>query len=67
MEKRLKKAADSLWTSKMRYVSQLCTEVWTEDNQKKNTGMNVVQKAQNKILRVLSNPIRLAGLEYASM
>ena len=57
--KGLKKVADSIWTSKLRYGLQLCTEVRTDESQKKNTDMIRVQKAQNRLMRVLTKTRRM--------
>ncbi len=50
-QKRLQRIVDSLWTSKLRYGLQLCTEVTEE--QPKSQLATMVQRAQNKMLRVL--------------
>ena len=47
-DKSLRKVADSLWTSKMRYGLQLCQEVRTREEQSKNTNMAMLQKAQTE-------------------
>ena len=52
--KGLRKITDSLWTSKLRYGLQLCNEVRTEDEQPKCIEMGTIQKAQNRMLRVLT-------------
>jgi hypothetical protein len=44
---------DSLWTSKLRYGLQLCTEVRLTEEQPKSQLVTMVQRAQNKMLRVL--------------
>jgi hypothetical protein len=59
--------ANSLWTSKMRYGLQQCTEVGTEENQKKNTDMKVVQKAHNRLLRVLTRTRRMDRTKIKDM
>ena len=51
----LRKISDSLWTSKLRYGLQLCTEVRSNEAQSKNTELIKVQRAQNRLLRVLTN------------
>ena len=58
-EKGLKKITDSLWNSKLRYGLQLCAEVRTSENQSKNTELLKLQKAQNRMLRVLTKTRRL--------
>jgi hypothetical protein len=52
-KKRLQRIVDSLWTSKLRYGLQLCTEGRLTEDQPKNQVVAMVQKAQNKMLRVL--------------
>jgi hypothetical protein len=52
-KKKLHKVVDSLWTSKLRYGLQLCTEVRLTEEQPKSQYMTMVQRAQNKMLRVL--------------
>ena len=44
---------DSLWTFKLRYGLQLCTEERQTEEQPKNQLVTMVQNAQNKMLRVL--------------
>ena len=51
--KKLRKIVDSLWTSKLRYGLQLWATVRTEDTETKKNLVVEVQKAQNKLLRVL--------------
>jgi len=53
VKKRLQCIVDSLWTSKLRYGLQLCTEARLTEDQPKNQGVTMVQRAQNKMLRVL--------------
>ena len=53
-DKGLKKVADSLWSSKMRYGLQLYQEVRTTDEQTKSNIMTMLQKAQNRMLRTLT-------------
>ena len=52
-KKKLHKIVDSLWTSKLRYGLQLCTEVRLNEDQPKSQYLTMVQRAQNKMLRVL--------------
>ena len=52
--KGLKKVADSIWTSKMRYGLQLYQEVRTRPEQLKSTKIMMLQKAQNRMLRTLT-------------
>ena len=52
-KKRLQRIVDSLWTSKLRYGLQLCTEVRLSEDQPKNQMVTMVQRSQNKMLRVL--------------
>ena len=54
----LKKVADSLWTSKLRYGLQLISEVRTNEDQTKNTMMASIQKAQNRMMRSLTGTWR---------
>ncbi len=42
-----------MWTSKLRYGLQLCTEVRLTEEQPKSQLVTMVQRAQNKMLRVL--------------
>jgi hypothetical protein len=51
----------------MRYGLQLFTEVRTEENQKKNTDLNVIQKAQNRLLRVLMRTRRMDRTKIKDM
>jgi hypothetical protein len=48
----LHRIVDSLWTSKLRYGLQLCTEVRITEEQPKSQLVTMVQRAQNKMLRV---------------
>ena len=50
---KLRKIVDSLWTSKLRYGLQLWATLRTEDTETKKNLVVEVQKAQNKLLRVL--------------
>ena len=52
-KKNLHRIVDSLWTSKLRYGLQLCTEVRLTEEQPKSQLVTMVQRAQNKMLRVL--------------
>jgi hypothetical protein len=52
-KKRLQRIVDSLWTSKLRYGLQLCTEVRLTEDQPKNQVVTMAQRAQNKMIRVL--------------
>jgi len=52
-KKRLQRIVDNLWTSKLRYGLQLCTEVRLSEDQPKNQVVTMVQRAQNKMLRVV--------------
>ena len=52
-KKKLRRVVDSLWTSKLRYGLQLCTEVRLTEEQPKCQMMTKVQIVQNKMLRVL--------------
>jgi hypothetical protein len=52
-KKNLHRIVDSLWTSKLRYGLQLCTEVRLTEEQPKSQLVAMVQRAQNKMLRVL--------------
>jgi hypothetical protein len=53
-KKNLHRIVDSLWTSKLRYGLQLCTEVRLTEEQPKSQLVTMVQRAQNKMLRVLN-------------
>jgi hypothetical protein len=55
----VKKITGSLWTSKLRFGQNLCNDVRTEEDQPKNTDMILVQKAQNRKLRVLTKTCRV--------
>ena len=65
--KGLKKISDSIWTSKLRYGLQLCTEVRTDETQSKHTELLNVQKAQNRLLRILTNTRRGDHTRIADM
>ena len=47
--------AQAIWMSKMRYGLQLCTNVRTEEPERKNANMKSLQVAQNKLMRLLTN------------
>ena len=47
----IKKVADSIYTSKIRYGLQLCAKVRMYEDEKKDGLMKELQKTQNKILR----------------
>ena len=66
-EKGLRKITDSLWTSKLRYGLQLCATVRTNENQPKNTEVTKLQKAQNRMLRVLTKTKRLERKRITDM
>ena len=51
--KQLQKGANSIWTSKLRYGLQIYSKVRTQDDIPNSASMEALQKAQNKILRVL--------------
>ena len=51
--KQLKKVANSLWSSKLRYGLQLYSKVRIQETEPKNVLMESLQVAQNKLLRVL--------------
>ncbi len=48
LKKRLQRIVDSLWTSKLRYGLQPCTEVRLTEDQPKKQVVAIVQRAQNK-------------------
>ena len=52
---RLKKVADGIWTSKLRYGLQLYGKVRTSDTDPTNSTIKKLQTAQNKLARVLEN------------
>ena len=54
-QNKLKKVADSIWTSKLRYGLQLYGAVRTKDSDPTNGLMTKLQVTQNKLLRVLEN------------
>ena len=65
--KGLKKVADSIWTSKLRYGLQLLQEVRTKEEQLKNAGMSLIQKAQNRLLRTLNRKKRIDHVSITDM
>jgi hypothetical protein len=56
-KKKLRKVVDSLWTSKLRYGLQLCTEVRLTEEQSKIQYMTMAQGSQNKTLRILDGTL----------
>ena len=54
---KLRKVVDSLWTSKLRYGLQLCTEVRLTEEHPKSQYMTMVQRSQNKMLRILDGTL----------
>jgi hypothetical protein len=54
---KLRKIVDSLWTSKLRYGLQLCTEVRLTEEQPKSQYMTMAQRSQNKMLRILDGAL----------
>jgi hypothetical protein len=50
---RLRKVVDSIWTSKLRYGLQLWATVRTENSDAVKKLVSEVQKAQNRLLRIL--------------
>ena len=50
----IKKVADSIYTSKIRYGLQLCAAVRMSEEEKKDGLMKVMQTTQNKMLRFLN-------------
>ena len=52
---RLKKVADGIWTSKLRYGLQLYGKVRTNNTDPMNSTIKKLQIAQNKFARVLEN------------
>jgi hypothetical protein len=52
--KELRKVADSLWSSKMRYGLQTYQEVRASEEKPKSTIMSMLQKAQNRMLRTIT-------------
>ena len=51
-QERLKKVANGIWTSKLRYGLQLYSKVRTQADQPKNANMDSLQLAPKKLLRV---------------
>jgi hypothetical protein len=56
-KKKLPKVVDSLWTSQLRYVLQLCAEVRLTEEQPKSQYMTMAQRLQNKMLRILDGAL----------
>jgi len=56
-KKKLPKVVDSLWTSKLRYVLQLCAEVRLTEEQPKSQYMTMAQRLQNQMLRILDGAL----------
>jgi hypothetical protein len=54
---KLRKVVDSLWTSKLRYGLQLCTEVRLTEKHPKSLYMTMAQRSQNKMLRILDGAL----------
>ena len=52
---RLKKVANGIWTSKLRYGLQMYSKVRTNSQDPYNTNMEKLQVTQNKLTRVLEN------------
>ena len=52
---KLLRLAHALWTSKLRYGLQLCSNVRIIEDETKNAHIKKAQLAQNKILRLLDN------------
>ncbi len=56
-KKKLRKVVDSLWTSKLRYGLQLCTEVRLTEEHPKSLHMTMARRLQNKMLRILDGAL----------
>jgi hypothetical protein len=56
---KVRKVVDSLWTSKLRYGLQLCSKVRLTEEQSKSLYMTMVQRLQNKMLRILDGALVL--------
>ena len=54
---KLRKVVDSLWTSKLRYGLQLCSEVRLTEEHPKSLYMTMAQRSQNKMLRILDGAL----------
>ena len=54
-KEKLTQLAHALWMSKLRYGLQLCTNVRTDETERKNCNMKSLQIAQNKLMRKLAN------------
>ena len=52
---KLPRMAHAIWTSKLRYGLQLCSNIRLKDTDSHNTLMQAAQVAQNKMLRLLDN------------
>ena len=52
---KLPRLAHALWTSKLRYGLQLCSQVRLKESDSQNNYMQAAQIAQNKMLRLLDN------------
>ena len=64
---RLKRVADSLWTSKLRYGLQLYAKVRTQESDPSNGMMAKLQISQNKLLRVLENVLPIEGIHTKTL
>jgi hypothetical protein len=56
-QNKLCKLVDSLWTSKLKYGLQLCTEARLTKEHPKSQYMTMVQRSQNKMLRILDGTL----------
>ena len=56
-QEKLKKVANSIWTSKLRYGLQLYAKVRTSDEDPTNSLMSKLQGAQHNLARVLENVV----------
>ena len=63
----LLKVADSLFMSKIRYGLQLLGKVRTEEDAPKNQMLTSIQKAQNKLVRLLTNTRLAEGINTKAM
>ena len=66
-KERLRKVAESIWTSKLRYGLQLYATVRTEDSDPTNGLMSKLQVSQNKMLRVLENVVFKDGVHIKTL
>ena len=64
---RLKRVADSIWTSKLRYGLQLYAKVRTQETDPTNLLMSKLQVNQNKMLRVLENVLPKDGVHTKTL